>query len=413
MKIIQVSQTTERDEWLAARRGLSTGTKSGDIALEPYAQTDVGHILDMKASAESSAQRQSDLADKAQAQADAKAAESKELSEKLSEYDKERKELQGRKEDAEKHLETVKAPASVSKWRKELETCDKQLAAIDKASEKDDAKGLTLDGKAKEYQEKVAKYKAEQQRYLDKAKDYQDKADQARYENERLKSTAGYWQFVAENFADSPLDETPMERGHRLENENARLTCEALGIPDSQVNYDPGIWQSDIDPRIACSPDVHENSLEPTWAIECKSLGSANHLMYTVPIILHRMIRDSSHYLESIVDNAKTVSHLLLPDIVGKPETRDYDFVPDKYKTQVLQYFVVNEHLETLYFTFYDDRIYNRQAQHVFLTIQRDSIDTEIARHRDRQKLAIKEMDSMIQCVGFAALKSDNDGPEF
>ncbi len=79
MKIIQVSQTTERDEWLTARRGLSTGTKSGDIALEPYAQTDVGHILDMKASAESSAQRQSDLADKAQAQADAKAAESKEL----------------------------------------------------------------------------------------------------------------------------------------------------------------------------------------------------------------------------------------------------------------------------------------------------------------------------------------------
>lgn len=411
MKIIQLSQSSETQEWLAARRGLSTGTKSGDIALEPYAQTNVEHIRDMKASAESSAQRQADLADKAQKQADDKLAESKKINDELAASDRQRKELLGRKEEAQKHIENVRTAASVAKWQKEVDTCTKQIAAIDKATEKNDARGLDLEGKAKEYQQKADKYRSEQQRYLDKSKDYEDKAVKAEYENERLKSTAGYWQFVAENFADSPLDESPMERGHRLENYNAKLTCEELGIPDSKVNYDPGIWQSDVDPRIACSPDVHENVLEPTWAIECKSLGSANHLMYVIPILLHRMIMNGNPK-DVAIEHAKEVAHLILPDIVGKEETRDYDFVPDKYKTQVLQYFVVDDKLQTLYFSFYDDRVYNETAQHVVLVIPRTSIRTEIKRHMDRQEVAIKEMDYMLQCVGFYALNG-NDGPEF
>ena len=86
-----------------------------------------------------------------------------------------------------------------------------------------------------------------------------------------------------------------MTRGHRLEPENITLTLQQLGYQQKDCITDCGIWESDEDPRIACSPDAYQNATQPKWAIECKSLGSAYHLQAVIPWMIHsQLIRQHS-----------------------------------------------------------------------------------------------------------------------
>lgn len=268
MHTINVQQNT--DEWLEARRGLVTGSKIAQTALEEYAQTDVNRILDMRTKAVT-------------------AAEKAKTTEKAEEYKK-------------------------------------------------------------------------------KAEEYKKKADLAELDNQRLKVPAGFWQYLAELYATPDAEyENPAERGHRLENVNAGITVQKLGISEDTVNYEPTIWARDDEPRIAVSPDVTETGDKPSWAIECKSLGTANHIMYVLPFLIWK--KNKTDMLFNTLFHDKRTA------------TREYDFVPDKYKPQVLQYFAVNDDLQTLYFSFYDDRIRNLNLSHVYLTIPRDDIINEIEDH--------------------------------
>ena len=268
MHTINVQQNT--DEWLEARRGLITGSKIAQTALEEYAQTDVNRILDMRTKAVT-------------------AAEKAKTTEKAEEYKK-------------------------------------------------------------------------------KAEEYKKKADLAELDNQRLKVPAGFWQYLAELYATPDAEyENPAERGHRLENVNAGITVQKLGISEDTVNYEPTIWARDDEPRIAVSPDVTETGDKPSWAIECKSLSTANHIMYVLPFLIWK--KNKTDMLFNTLFHDKRTA------------TREYDFVPDKYKPQVLQYFAVNDDLQTLYFSFYDDRINNLELSHVYLTIPRDDIVNEIRNH--------------------------------
>lgn len=217
--------------------------------------------------------------------------------------------------------------------------------------------------------------------YLAKADDYRAKAKDAETANQRLKLTADFWGFMAELLAAEPPSENPAERGHRLENENASITINKLGIPMSDVEFDTGMWVSDDDPRIAVSPDVHEKSERPTWAIECKSLGTANHLAAVVPIVLNDM-RTTGTQLDAIIPQ-------IAPQLLDGDNTRAFDLIPDKYQAQTLQYFVVNPDLDRLYFAFYDPRVYGINLSHVYLTITRDSIAEDIESQRSRELRAL------------------------
>ncbi len=217
--------------------------------------------------------------------------------------------------------------------------------------------------------------------YLAKADDYRSKAKDAETANQRLKLTADFWGFLSELLAAEPTNENPAERGHRLENENASITINKLGITMSDVEFDTGMWVSDTDPRIAVSPDVHEKSERPTWAIECKSLGTANHLAAVVPIVLNDM-RTSDTKIDTIVAQ-------IAPQLLGNDNVRAFDLVPDKYHAQALQYFVVNPDLERLYFAFYDPRVYGINLSHVYVTITRESVAEEIEAQHDRELRAL------------------------
>lgn len=226
--------------------------------------------------------------------------------------------------------------------------------------------------------------------YKDKAEGYRKKLKTAQIDNMRLKTPIEFWKFLAEMWAVQPDGEPPMERGHRLENTNAALVLQKEDIKLSDAEFDTRMWASDEDTRLACSPDVHEKTDTPRWAIECKSLGTAYHLQAVVPYLINQRVK--TDLLESFLNK---IVVQVMPPIATDKGARDFDFIPSNYQAQALNYFVVNESLETLYFSFYDDRIYNSVLSHVYLTVTRESVEEEIATQKNREMQTLTIVDKL------------------
>lgn len=297
MKIINLSQANNTNAWLNERLGRITGTKSGNLAMSHYPQTDTKKLTEQR---------------------------------------------------------------------------DK---ALDKS--------------------KTAKTRAESDKCFQKAQDYDKRIIEAEAKNKRLKTGIEFWKFLAETMAEQPDRENPMERGHRLEPENIQLTLQQLGYQQKDCIADCGIWESDEDDRIACSPDAYENTENPTWAIECKSLGSAYHLQAVIPWMIHTQNILHHGLPENLADAAAQV----LPPAVTDPKATGMDFIPDTYRAQVLQYFVVCDTLETLYFAMYDPRVYG-DARHQTIPIHRKDIQPLITEHKRKQLNTLHIIDTITETTG-------------
>lgn len=297
MKIINLSQSNNTDEWLNERLGRITGTKSGSLALEHYPKTDIDKLIEYR---------------------------------------------------------------------------DK---ALDKS--------------------RTAKTQTKANEYFQKAQDYDTRILEADAKNKRLKTGIDFWKFLAETMAEQPDGENPMERGHRLEPENILLTLQQLGYEENDCVTDCGIWESDDDPRIACSPDAYQNTAEPKWAIECKSLGSAYHLQAVIPWMIHSQRTRQ----RGIPGNLAEAAAQVLPATATSLKATNMDFIPDAYKAQVLQYFVVCDTLETLYFSMYDPRVYG-EARHQVIPINRGSIQPLIAEHKRKQLNTLHIIDTLTEATG-------------
>lgn len=297
MKIINLSQANNTEAWLQERLGRITGTKSGNLAMSHYPQTDVKKLIGYR----------------------------------------------------------------------------------DKALE----------------QSKIAETQAESNKYFQKAQDYDTRILEAEAKNKRLKVGIDFWKFLAETMAEQPDGENPMTRGHRLELENIILTLQQLGYEQKDCITDCGIWESDEDPRLACSPDAYQASENPTWAIECKSLGSAYHLQAVIPWMIH------SQYIRqhTIPDNLADMAAQVLPAETTSPKATGMDFIPDAYQAQVLQYFVVCDTLETLYFSMYDPRVYG-DARHQIIPVHRKDIKPLIANHKRKQLNTLHIIDTITEATG-------------
>lgn len=299
MKIINLSQANNTEAWLNERLGRITGTKSGNLAMNHYPQTDVKKLIGYR----------------------------------------------------------------------------------DKALE----------------QSKTAETQAESNKYFQKAQDYDTRILEAEAKNKRLKVNIDFWKFLAETMAEQPDNENPMARGHRLEPENITLTLQQLGYEQKDCITDCGIWESGEDPRLACSPDAYQASENPTWAIECKSLGSAYHLQAVIPWMIHlQYIRQ-----HTIPDNLADMAAQILPPETTNPKATGMDFIPDTYQAQVLQYFVVCDTLETLYFSMYDPRVYG-DARHQIIPVHRKDLKTLIANHKRKQLNTLHIIDTITEATGAA-----------
>lgn len=152
----------------------------------------------------------------------------------------------------------------------------------------------------------------------------------------------GYYELIAERIALPDDDtETGRDRGSRLEKTAIERFTLETGIV---VNTDLVIWERDDNSRIAISPDgfTEDNaeaiiigSTGSREAVEVKCMNSAEHI---------------KSYLTKKI--------------------------PDQYEEQVIQYFIVNDKLERLYFVMYDDRM--SVADFFYITITRESVTDKI-----------------------------------
>ncbi len=162
----------------------------------------------------------------------------------------------------------------------------------------------------------------------------------------------GFYELIAERIAIPPDEEDVMERGNRLEKEAIERFSEETG---KKVNTDLVMWMREDDDSIAVSPD---GFMGKTEALEVKCLSSARHL-------------------EAFLTQQ----------------------VPSEYEYQVLQYFIVNDKLKTLFLAFYDPRIPSKDF--FYLTITRESLEEQIQFVLDYERETLKEVNEVVSSLTF------------
>lgn len=163
----------------------------------------------------------------------------------------------------------------------------------------------------------------------------------------------GFYEILAEKIAyqPNPDDPKPIDRGTQLEPE-AR---EKIALHLDEKIEEVGICVSDVHPDIAVSPDgIIRKKGHVYYAVEIKCLSTARHLQALI-------------------------------------EQR----IPEDYKYQVLQYFIVFEELEVLYFCFYDPRVVGYEL--VVLEVHRDEVQDKVEEHLNYQKQVLEEIDRLAE----------------
>jgi putative phage-type endonuclease len=165
----------------------------------------------------------------------------------------------------------------------------------------------------------------------------------------------GFYELIAEKLATKEDYQDAMERGHELEPVAVKLFSEKTGKQVESV----GLCISDFNDDIALSPDglimIGSRYKE---AVEVKCLRSAKHLQA---------------YFEQKV--------------------------PAEYEEQTIQYFIVNEDLETLFVTFYDPRISVIPIH--WIELKREDLKEKIKFYREYQEQTLAEVNDLISKIAF------------
>lgn len=168
------------------------------------------------------------------------------------------------------------------------------------------------------------------------------------------KPKKGFYEIIAEKIAIPANGENVMDRGHRLETDAIAIFKEKTG---KKVNTDLVIWSREDNTDIAISPDGYVEGKKITEACEVKCLNSASHI---------------EAYL-----------------------TKE---IPSEYEYQKIQYFVVNNDLEILYFIFYDPRM---PKDFFYFTVTRESIQNEINECLEVEIKTLREISEIEKLLTF------------
>lgn len=164
----------------------------------------------------------------------------------------------------------------------------------------------------------------------------------------------GYYELIAERISLPSDGENPMDRGTRLESEAIE---KFIAMTGHNVCTDLVIWSRDDNESIAISPD---GFIGETMAVEAKCLSSASQV-------------------EAYLTNK----------------------IPDEYEMQMLQYFIVNDKLQTLYFCFYDPRIIVEKVAFFFLTVRREDVEDDINTYLAYQRDTLLEIEQIVTNLSF------------
>lgn len=165
------------------------------------------------------------------------------------------------------------------------------------------------------------------------------------------KPLKGYYEIIAERVAVPHDGENVMDRGKRLEDEAIERFSQETG---KKVDPSLVLWCREDDENIALSPD---GIIGKTEAVEVKCLNSAAHI---------------EAYL-----------------------TKE---VPSEYEMQVLQYFIVNDDLKTLYFVFYDPRM---PKDFFFLTINREDMQEKVDEYLSLEREVLAQIQEIATTLTF------------
>lgn len=185
------------------------------------------------------------------------------------------------------------------------------------------------------------------------------------------RTPAGFWKLVGEMLTIMPDTELPMDRGHRLEEPAIVKLSRKVGL---EFNSDKVIWESDKDNQQAVSPDAAEPGDKPTYAAEVKNLAEGKHFKY---------LYKAKSFQGNPID--------LLPDETGA-----------QFKDQVVQYFVVNEDLKTMFFALHNPDTIYEEHELVVITIHRADVLELIAEQDRTQKETLERARSIVKelCAG-------------
>jgi hypothetical protein len=161
----------------------------------------------------------------------------------------------------------------------------------------------------------------------------------------------GVYRLIADRIA-VPRDETEnrMERGHSLEAEAVARLAQETKLPFKQVDYE--IWVHDEFNNISYSPDGYIDGEIIETACEVKCLDSARHI---------------EAYIE--------------------------EKIPTDYDDQVIQAFVVNEHLQELYFVFYDPTV---TVDIHYIIVKREDIAEKVAKRLEDEEQVLAFVDGWV-----------------
>lgn len=169
------------------------------------------------------------------------------------------------------------------------------------------------------------------------------------------KPKKGYWELIAERVAIPSDGENPMHRGKRLEDDAIERFIKETG---KKVESELVMWHRDDDENIAISPDGYiKKGKKIKEATEVKCLSSAAHI-----------------------------------------EAYMTDIIPSEYEFQILQYFIVNEDLENLYFIFYDPRM---PIDFFYQKVERKDIQANVDEYLDLERRVLVEVTKIEQDLTF------------
>lgn len=183
---------------------------------------------------------------------------------------------------------------------------------------------------------------------------------------------AGFWKLIAERLSLPKDGEDERARGHRLETRALELTNQKFGL-----SLEKGaIWQSETDERLYISPDGEDLS-NITIAQETKAFDPDKHL------------------------------RIIWEDIQAKKlfGYRPFDSIPDENQDQTLHYFSINQDLKKLYWALTSDMVAYEEMEHYCLVIERETIEAELTKHKEIEKLAIERTEFVVRELVDALVK--------
>ena len=68
--------------------------------------------------------------------------------------------------------------------------------------------------------------------------------------------------------------------------------------------------------------------------------------------------------------------------------------MPDDYEFQALQYFCVNDDLQTLHFCFYDPRILAKPF--FIIEVKREDVQEDVEKYLEYQRMTLAEVDEIV-----------------